>query len=428
MHLFPSGWSARLASRCPARTDALQVSCRGRGNRLAFLEHCPKGSRCASSPNSLCGSTRRRHFLGSHNDISQKPHFRVSTRGLSLVCFGRHGIFRCCIIGVALMHADTAETDVRTLSVRLDPRGERPCVFSDAVHMMEEHALHHFPIQGPRTTHQLLLKIVRSELGPMARHHWWRQAMELSSSDPGVDEHLFSCELLGHGTQYDQLNLPDLALLLSIITMASSVGGTPCRKVARVRGWRCFGWACHGTIPLLARSSTKRKRSGGPRIGKWLLHSLPRRQSPSRTEAKDVKNVKWRQLPLTLEAGTIESLSSEATWWPSPVLCTASTSRPAVPSPDLLPLPTGVGFLLGFEHVKEKVWLRSAVDAINELGGGGRGSSLRTCQCCFGVLLAATLPCVHVLGQEPGHVDDMAVGKPSLFKRGLVSLPRVQAG
>ena len=34
----------------------------------------------------------------------------------------------------------------------------------------------------------------------------------LSSSDPGADEHLLLCELLGHGTQCDQLNLPGLAL------------------------------------------------------------------------------------------------------------------------------------------------------------------------------------------------------------------------
>ena len=69
------------------------------------------------------------------------------------------------------MHVDAAETDVRTLSVRLDPRGERACAFSDAVHRMEEHALHDFPIQGPRTTHWLLLEIARSELAPVARHH-----------------------------------------------------------------------------------------------------------------------------------------------------------------------------------------------------------------------------------------------------------------
>ena len=30
----------------------------------------------------------------SHNDSSCKPHVRVSTRGFSLVCFGRHGRFQ----------------------------------------------------------------------------------------------------------------------------------------------------------------------------------------------------------------------------------------------------------------------------------------------------------------------------------------------
>ena len=113
---------------------------------------------------------------------------------------------------LATGHVGSVETDVRTLSVPLNPRGKRACASSDAVHKMEEHALHDFPIQGPRTTRWLLLEIARGELGPVARHHWWRQAMGLSSSDPGVDEHLFLCELLGHGSQYDQHDLPDLAL------------------------------------------------------------------------------------------------------------------------------------------------------------------------------------------------------------------------
>ena len=34
----------------------------------------------------------------------------------------------------------------------------------------------------------------------------------------------------------------------------------------------------------------------------------------------------------------------------------------------------------------------------------------------------------HVLGQDHGYVDDTTTGKPALFKRGLVSLSRVQAG
>ena len=113
---------------------------------------------------------------------------------------------------VALVYVDAAESDVRTLPVRLDSRGERACAFSEAVHKMEEHVTHDFPIQGPRTMHWLLLEIAMGDLGLVARHHWWKQAMVLSSSDSGVDEHLFLCETLGHGTQYDQLNLSDLAL------------------------------------------------------------------------------------------------------------------------------------------------------------------------------------------------------------------------
>ena len=55
--------------------------------------------------------------------------------------------------------AASAESDVHTLRVCLDPRGERSCAFADAVHKMEEHALHDFPILGPRTTHWLVLEI-----------------------------------------------------------------------------------------------------------------------------------------------------------------------------------------------------------------------------------------------------------------------------
>ena len=34
---------------------------------------------------------------------------------------------------------------------------------------------------------------------------------------------------------------------------------------------------------------------------------------------------------------------------------------------------------------------------------------------------------IHVLGQEPGYVDDMDTGKLALFKRGLGSVPRAQS-
>ena len=152
---------------------------------------------------------------------------------------------------------------------------------------------------------------------------------------------------------------------------------------------------------------------------------------------------RWQQ-HLIREARTIGSPSSEATWEATvhPVYGFLITSSGI--SPKLLPLPTGIGFLPGFEHVEENVWLRSAVDAINKLGDRGlplRGTptlvqrlalvgvtsefaSLPNCPVGVTVQDAVT----HVLGQDPGFVDDMATGKLVLFKRGLVSLPRVQAG
>ena len=135
------------------------------------------------------------------------------------------------------------------------------------------------------------------------------------------------------------------------------------RYARHVHGWRCVCGTCHGAPPLPeARWSPQSWRNGLP-------HNLPKRRPSLRKDAKDVKNENWWQQHLIREAGTIGSPSSEATWRPSYIMYTAPSSRPAAPSPDLLPLPTGIGLLPGFEHVKEKVWLRSAVVAINELRG-----------------------------------------------------------
>ena len=74
---------------------------------------------------------------------------------------------------------------------------------------------------------------------------------------------------------------------------------------------------------------------------------------------------------------------------------------PAASNPDLLPLPTGVGFLPGFEHIREKEWLRSSVGVINELEGREGlaprnsyvGATACACQCCHRVLFTARVPC-----------------------------------
>ena len=168
-------------------------------------------------------------------------------------------------------------------------------------------------------------------------------------------------ELLGHGTQYDHGFLWEERCAEKL--RASTTGGVSGRVMPR------------NDISSWAELDQKEELWWLQNWENGLLHSLPRRQPSSRKEGKDVKNVNWWWPPLIHAVGTIGSPSCEAAWRPSLVLCAAPSPRPAASSPDLLPLPTGVGFLPGFEHVKEKVRLKSAVDANNELGS--RGFSLR---------------------------------------------------
>ena len=89
--------------------------------------------------------------------------------------------------------------DVRILPVVVDPRGTRARGFDHAVRDMREDPMADFPIEGPRTMHWLSLEMARSGMPPVQRHHWWRQTLGVNSADPGVDEHLFLCELVRLG-------------------------------------------------------------------------------------------------------------------------------------------------------------------------------------------------------------------------------------
>ena len=153
---FPSGWTARPGFLMTCADGCFAgFRCRRHGNttRRSGTLSC-----CASSSNSPWWLHTA---MGSHSDSSHELHFRISTRGLSLVCFGRtrqasrqgmpsslslgditfscglrvlvsrgRTTFAAASLRVAPLHVDAAGTDVRALSVRLDPRGERGvCIF-----------------------------------------------------------------------------------------------------------------------------------------------------------------------------------------------------------------------------------------------------------------------------------------------------------
>ena len=115
-----------------------------------------------------------------------------------------------------------------------------------------------------------------------------QQAMRLLSSDPGVDEHLFLCELLAHGTQHDPLNLPDLAL-----------GEAIPRRLGVSAGRATERHLFLGRARPKGNALVLHNRKNG------LLHSSLSRQPSSRKEGKDVKTVNWWEPPLIQGARTI---------------------------------------------------------------------------------------------------------------------------
>ena len=110
------------------------------------------------------------------------------------------------------------------------------------------------------------------------------------------------------------------------------------------------------------------------------------------------------EYPLCFQELLPRNPSSETTW-SRRVLGTASSSRPAASDP--------VPFYYTARGLR---WA-----AINELGGRGARTVLLECP------LDVTVWCVILLGPDPDCVDDVVSTTPALFRRGLVSLPRVQA-
>ena len=59
----------------------------------------------------------------------------------------------------------------------------------------------------------LINSLGSQDFTPTQRHYWWRSILNLSASDPFLDDHLFLSELLEAAVCYDQLNVPNPAML-----------------------------------------------------------------------------------------------------------------------------------------------------------------------------------------------------------------------
>ena len=104
--------------------------------------------------------------------------------------------------------------DLRTFPVEYRA-GNGSCrgrAFAAAVELVTESPFADWPLEGPRTTSWLLQQLVAMDSTPLRRHYWWRGMLGLNSTDEGVGEHEFLCQLLESSVCYDQINAGELVV------------------------------------------------------------------------------------------------------------------------------------------------------------------------------------------------------------------------
>ena len=102
------------------------------------------------------------------------------------------------------------DSDMRTLAVQYDQRGERTRDFAITTKELSETEFKHWPLRGPRTCLWVLSAIRQQGYTPAGRHVWWKQSLGLAASDPGVEEHGILSDLLEAGVSFDALNVSEL--------------------------------------------------------------------------------------------------------------------------------------------------------------------------------------------------------------------------
>ena len=123
----------------------------------------------------------------------------------------------------------------------------------------EEHALHDFPIQGPRTTHWLLLDGTTGGDEQWCCHH---RILELTSTSPYVN-----CLATARSMTIS------IVRTWCVITTASTVGGWHCRETARPR-LVVFRRDMPRNDTFSLAELDKKKRSHNSKNRKWVASQL----------------------------------------------------------------------------------------------------------------------------------------------------------
>ena len=104
-------------------------------------------------------------------------------------------------------------TDARVLPLRFSKIGKRLRLWGDVAESIQEVSSEEWPVSGPRTTSWVVQFFVRRATGPEDHHRWWMTTCRLNNSDWGVAEHGQCCRYLEVAGGFDQLDLPNIAIV-----------------------------------------------------------------------------------------------------------------------------------------------------------------------------------------------------------------------
>ncbi|CAK0852117.1 unnamed protein product [Prorocentrum cordatum] len=320
--------------------------------------------------------------------------------------------------------------DERILRYRRSGTGQRRRAFAEVVaEQREVLSTQEWRVQGPATIGWLLQAHLEQGNGPVQRHYWWRQILGLAAADPGVDEHLFLCELIETASTADQLNLPGVRAG-SQVEVSGTAGATADSD----------GWLGERRI-FLGGSRSKGHALVAPSLEKHVAEKM---QEESAILKERRKGREGRAATAVAMAASAQGVSD------------TGIAR------DVLPLPLGVtldeplqgaaarllphgGGRRGRQRRHQEVWLREGIATLNDLGGRGVDAPAGAPAACQ---VAAVRRLAQLYGRvEPppsdltplgawqtlqdsrnGYTDVVAEGASTTYRKGAMELPRAAAG
>ena len=117
---------------------------------------------------------------------------------------------------------------------------------------IDEVATDEWPVTGPRTVSWVTAFFVRRATGPEDHHRWWRTTCRLNNSDWGVSEHGQCCRYLEVAGCFDQLDLPNVAVLELVARRLQTIEFQYRERVRQADRSMVFG---SGVSPTVAGSA-----------------------------------------------------------------------------------------------------------------------------------------------------------------------------